>query len=108
MRGLSGMVENLDVIKKKLVEFLGFTNVTTEEIDNLFKVAISKDCESMRITWRKFPHAVRFDVGILFDEHFHRKSKVLTVKAKTENTTIHNGLEHTESKFQAFSVELKQ
>ena len=102
------MVENLEVVKEKLVESLGFADVTREEIDNLFKIAVSANCESMCIIWRKFPHAVRFDVGILWDEHFHRKSKVLAVKVKTANTTIHKGLEHTEGKFQTFAIELGQ
>ena len=101
------MVENLEVVKEKLVEFLCFANVTREQIDNLFKVAVSTDCEAMRVSWRKNPYYVRFDVGIVWDEHFHRKSKVLSAKIKTDNTIIHEGLEYTEGTFQTLAVELK-
>jgi len=102
------MVENLGVVKEKLVEFLGFANVTREEIDNLFNIALSSECELMRVCWRKNPYYVRFDVGIMWDEHFHQKSKVLTVKVKTENVTINKGLEHSDGKFEVFQIELKQ
>ena len=102
------MIENLETIKGKLTELLSFANVTKEEIDSLFKVATSKDCESLSITWRKFPQVVKFEVGIVWEEQFHRKSKLLIVKAKTEKTKIHKGLEHTEGKFQTFKIELKQ
>jgi hypothetical protein len=101
------MIENLEVVKEKLVEFLSFANVTREEIDNLFKVAVSTDCEAMRVSWRKNPYYVRFDVGILWDENIHQKSKILTVRVKIGNTMIIKGLEHTEGKFQTFIAEFK-
>lgn len=101
------MIKNSEAIREKLAKFLSFADITREEIDNLFKVATSADCEYMHITWRKKPHYVKFDVGIVLEENSHRKSKVLTVGVKTDNTVITEGIEHTEGKFQTFIAESK-
>ncbi len=56
--------EALEVVKQKLMEYLAFANVTREEIDIFFKIAVSPNCESMHIIWRKLVHLVRFDVAV--------------------------------------------
>ena len=102
------MIRNSEVIKEKLAEFLSFANTTKEEIENLFNVATSTECEYVHITWRKKPHYVKFDVGIVWDENTHRKSKIMTVGIKTDNTEIADGIEHTEGKFQTLIAEFRQ
>jgi len=102
------MSQNLDALKQKMIEFLSFTSLTKEEIENLFKVALSQDCEMMNVTMRKFPQAVTFDVGTRLDKQVHQKVKVLSIKVKTINTLVHQNLEHTKGKFKIFTLELRQ
>jgi hypothetical protein len=97
----------LDIVKRRLVEFLSFADVSTVEIENLLKVVASMECESTHVTWREDGHYVKFDVGIVWDEKSHKKSKVLVINARTGKTYIDKDLEFSEGTFYGFRFDLK-
>jgi hypothetical protein len=99
--------DGLELVKEKLTESLSFAEVSEKDIETLVKLASCIDCESMRITWRKRPFYVRFDAGIMWDEYFHRKSKILAVKIKTSTTKVQKDLECSNGTFQEIQFELK-
>lgn len=98
--------DGLKTVKEKLIEILSFVNISATEIENLLKTAASTDCESIHLVWRRGDQCIKFDAGIVRDEHSRRKNKVLIVNARTRSTTIHKNLEFSEGKFYGFQFEI--
>jgi hypothetical protein len=100
----------LKIVEEKLVESLSFASISQVEIENLFKAAVSMDCESMEIVWRSTRgyDYVRLTTGIVWDEYSHKKSKVLTIDARSGRTEVRPNSEFSEGKFYSFHFELAE
>jgi hypothetical protein len=100
--------DGLKIVKAKLVESLSFANISQVEIENLLKAAVSVDCESMEVVWRSTRgyNYVRLTAGIVWDEYSHKKSKVLTIDARSGRTKVRPNSEFSEGKFYSFHFEL--
>lgn len=100
--------DGLKIVKEKLVESLSFASISQTEIENLLKAAVSMDCESMEVVWRRARgyNYVRLIAGIVSDEYSQKKSKVLTIDARSGTTEVRPNSEFSEGKFYSFHFEL--
>jgi hypothetical protein len=99
--------EGLELLKAKMVESLSCIDVSEKGIEILVRLVSSVDCESMRITWRKYPICARFGVGTVWQEHFRRKSKILAAEVKTGSTRVQNNFECSTGTIQELQFELE-
>ena len=98
--------DGLEIAEGRLVGFLSFTCIPRAEIVAFLKAVVSADCESAHIVWSNVSHHVELDVGMVQDEHSHKKSKVLALNARTGKISVQKNFEFSEGKFCGLQFEI--
>ena len=99
--------DGLEMAEEKLVGFLSFASISRTEIAALLKAAVASDCESAHFVWSDNSHHVELDIGMAWNEHSHKNSKVLAVNARTEKISVQKNFEYSEGEFCGFQFEME-